>query len=154
MLCAASYPPLQRTQGRIMAWTFHAALCRAATIVLLGLTTIAVPIYAQQPATNWAGVVRTASGQLVAGAKVTVSSTQENQQTVVTGNNGQFAVEVLASGPHTVTVQLAGRVPTAPVEVDIAHAPVVLRITRENVLSVEANPQITSSVSDAAGGTS
>ena len=62
------------------------------------LVAIAVPVNAQNTATAWTGVVRTAAGEPIAGAKVTVSSTQEKQQTAVTGITGQFAIADLASG--------------------------------------------------------
>jgi carboxypeptidase family protein len=94
-------------------------MCRC---LLLGLMA-AVSLKAQQSAPSppaWTGVVRTAAGEPVAGAKVTVypSAAKENL-TAVTGTDGRFAIADIRLGPHKVSVQLPGRGPTAPAAVDI-----------------------------------
>ena len=136
-----------------MARTFHKVLRSLERFVFWSLMGIAVPLNAQ-PGTTWTGVVRTSAGQPTAGAKVTVSTIQEKQQTAVTGTNGEFAIEGLAIGPHAVTVQMAGRSPTKPVPVNITSASVALTVSDQNVLSIVVNPQATLGVSNAAGGTS
>ena len=135
-----------------MARSFHKIL-RLLQGLLLVLV-FAAPLAAQQAATIWSGVVRSAIGQPVAGARVMVSTTSGKQQTAVTGTRGQFAIKGLASGPHTVTVQLPGRRPTAPVALDIGNASVVLTVSDQDVLSVEVNSQTVSDVSNEANGAS
>jgi len=73
-------------------------------------------------------VVRATGGQTLSGAKVVVAATAagEQQRSAVIGIDGKFATEGVAQGPHTVTVQLSGRGPTAPVAVDITSASVAL----------------------------
>jgi len=133
-----------------MARSFH-KIQRLLEGLLLVLVS-AAPLTAQQATTIWSGVVRSAIGQPVAGASVIVSTTPGKQQTAVTGTRGQFAMTGLASGPHTVTVQLPGRRPTAPVALDIGHASVALTVSDQDVLSVEVNPQAASGASNAASG--
>ena len=135
-----------------MARSFHKIL-RLLEGLLLVLVS-AAPLTAQQAATTWSGVVRSAIGQPVAGASVMVSTTPGKQQTAVTGTRGQFSIKGLASGPHTVTVKLPGRRPTAPVAVDISSASVALTVSDINVLSVAVNPQVASGASNAASGAS
>jgi len=112
--------------------------------LLLGLMA-AVSLDAQQSApsvTTWAGVVRTAAGEPVAKAKVTAyTATAKEKMTAVTGSDGRFAIADVRPGPHTVSVQLPGRGPTAPVEVDITDGTVVLTVSDQDVLSIGANPQ-------------
>ncbi|HTW30838.1 MAG TPA: carboxypeptidase-like regulatory domain-containing protein, partial [Candidatus Sulfotelmatobacter sp.] len=127
---------------------------------------IAVPLNAQQsvpPAMGWTGMVRTAAGQPVAGAKVTVFTSNTNdakQRTSVTGNDGRFAIANLTQGPHNVTVQVPGRGPTPPLAVNITGRAVVLTVSDQNVLLITADAQISpagsagnpSSTSKATGG--
>jgi hypothetical protein len=115
---------------------------------------LAISLNAQNTAATWTGAVRTVAGAPVAGAKVTVSSTREKQKTAVTGANGQFAIAGLASGPRTVTVQLTGHAPTAPVPLDITGASVVLTVSNQNTLSIALDPQAASGASNVASGSS
>jgi Carboxypeptidase regulatory-like domain len=138
----------------LMAGSFHKTLRSVKWFVFCSLIAITVALNGQNTAITWAGVLRTADGRPVAGAKVTVSPVQERQQTAVTGTNGQFAIAGLVSGPHTLTVQLAGRGPTAPVALEITSASVALTISDQNTLSVAVNPQAASGVSNAASGSS
>src|SRR2546422_128749 len=93
---------------------------------------VAVSVEAQQsvpPAPAWTGVVRTAAGEPVAGAKVTVfTSGAKKNPTAVTGTDGRFAIADIRLGPHNVSVQLPGRRPTAPAAVDILGLTVVLTV--------------------------
>lgn len=149
-----------------MARSFHKILCLMKGSLLLGLT-VAVQLNAQPSApsaTAWTGVVRTAAGRPVAGAKVTVftPTLNKNQLTAVTGDDGQFAIADIRLGPNLVSVQLPGRGPTAPLPVDITGATVVLTVSDQNMLSVATNRQAPaaggptgnpSTTSNAAGGT-
>src|ERR1700722_699435 len=112
--------------------------------LLLGLM-VAIALKAQQSSPSapaWAGVVRTAAGEPVTGAKVTVfpPAAKENL-TAVTGTDGRFAIAGIRLGPHSVSVQLPGRVPTAPVSVNIIGVTIVLTVSDQNLLSIAANPQ-------------
>jgi len=125
-------------QGTRAARTFHKVVCFAETVLALGMM-VTVSLSAQQSApsaTTWTGVVRTAAGQTVAGAKVTVITTQGKQQTAVTVADGNFVIEAVAEGPHTVTVELPGLHPTAPIAVSVTGARVMLTVSDQNTLSV------------------
>src|ERR1700734_1483252 len=137
-----------------MARTFDKVL-RSVERVAFCCLIATVPLNAQQAATTtWSGVVRTAAGQSVRGAKVTVSTTTGKKQSAITGSDGKFSIESVAQGPHTVTVQLTGHGPTTPLAVNISSASVVLTVSDQNVLSIAVNPQSASGVSNAASGTS
>ena len=73
-----------------MARTFHSAFQLIVKYFLFGLM-VAVSLKAQQSALSppaWTGVVRTAAGEPVAGAKVTVyPPTAEENLTAVTGTD-------------------------------------------------------------------
>src|ERR1700684_2557273 len=137
-----------------MARTFNKVLRSVERFAFCSLIAIAVPLNAQQAATTtWTGVVRTAAGRAVPGAKVTVS-TMGKKQTAITGSDGKFSIESVAQEPHTVTVQLTGQGPTAPLAVNISSASVTLTVSDQNVLSILVNPQAASKVSNVASGTS
>ena len=106
---------------------------------------VAIALKAQQSSPSapaWAGVVQTAAGEPVAGAKITVFTPAAKENlTAVTGTNGRFAIADIRLGPHSVSVQLPGRRPTAPVSVNIIGVTVVLTVSDQNVLSIAANPQ-------------
>src|SRR4051812_16446594 len=143
-----------KPNNTLISWIFHKTLHSLEKVSFFCLVVIAVPVNAQNTATAWTGVVRTAAGEPIAGAKVTVSSTQEKQQTAVTGSKGQFAIAGLASGPHTIIVKLTRQDPTAPLALDITGASVVLIVSDQNTLSIALNPQGASGVSNAASGSS
>src|SRR2546429_2179591 len=127
-----------------IARTFHKAFQLVETCLLLGLM-VAVSLEAQQSSPSapaWTGVVRTAAGEPVAGAKVTVyTAAAKEKMTAVTGSDGRFAIADIRPGPHTVSVQLPGRGPTASTGVDITGIAVMLTVSDQNVLSIGANPQ-------------
>src|SRR5438270_187228 len=127
-----------------IARTFHEAFQLVERCLLLALM-VAVSLEAQQsvpPAPAWTGVVRTAAGEPVAGAKVTVfTSGAKKNPTAVTGTDGRFAMADIRLGPHNVSVQLPGRGPTVPVAVDIIGVAIVLTVSDQNELSFAANPQ-------------
>ncbi len=150
----------------VIARTFHEAFRLIKKYLLLGLM-VAVSLNAQQSSPSapaWVGVVRTAAGEPVAGAKVTVyPPTAKENRTAVTGTDGRFAIADIRLGPHKVSVQLPGRGPTAPTGVDITGIAVVLTVSDQNVLSIAASPQTAaaggsngnpSTTSNAASGTS
>src|SRR5258706_9017179 len=130
--------------ARSLARSFHKAFRLIGSCLLLGLM-VAVSLEAQQSSPSapaWTGVVRTAAGEPVAGAKVTVFTPGANKNlTAVTGSDGRFAIADLRPGPHTMSVQLPGRGPTASTGVDITGIAVVLTVSDQNVLSIGANPQ-------------
>jgi hypothetical protein len=127
-----------------IARTFHKAFQLVERCLLLGLM-VAVSLEAQQSSPSapaWTGVVRTAAGEPVAGAKVTVyTAAAKEKMTAVTGSDGRFAIADIRPGPHTVSVERPGRGPTASTGVDITGIAVVLTLSDQNVLSIGANPQ-------------
>ena len=137
-----------------MAQMFNKVLRSVERFAFCSLIAIAVPLTAQQDATTtWTGVVRTAAGHAVPGARVTVS-TMGKKQTAITGSDGRFSIESAAQEPHTVSVQLTGHGPTTPLAVNISSASVALTVSDQNVLSITVNPQAASKVSNVASGTS
>jgi hypothetical protein len=130
----------------------HAKEHVIARALLLGLM-VAVSLNAQQSAPLahvWTGVVHTAAGEPVAGAKVTVYAPAAKENlTAVTGTDGRFAIADIRLGPHAVSVQLPGRGPTAPAAVDIVIGETVaLTVSDRNELSIAANPQTSAGVSN------
>ena len=122
------------------------AIVRRLNACFLVALLAAIPLRAQQPAatgTVLTGIVRTAAGQAVAGATVTVfpSTNGEKSTTAVTGADGRFAIADIATGPHLVTVQLPGRPPTPPVALEFTGASEVLTVSDRKVLSVSAEQQ-------------
>jgi hypothetical protein len=127
-----------------IARAFYKSFRLVERCLLLGMM-VAVSLEAQQSSPSapaWTGVVRTAAGEPVAGAKVTVhTSAAKEKMTAVTGTDGRFAIADIRPGPHTVSVQVPGRGPTASTGVDITGIAVVLTVSDQNVLSIGANPQ-------------
>ncbi|MGA7190687.1 MAG: carboxypeptidase-like regulatory domain-containing protein, partial [Candidatus Acidiferrales bacterium] len=123
----------------VIARTFHKAFRLIKKYLLLGLL-VAIALKAQQSSPSaqaWAGVVRTAAGEPVAGAKVTVyTAAAKERMTTVTGSDGRFAMADIRPGPNRVSVQLPGRGPTAQVAVNITGVTVVLTVSDQNELSV------------------
>ena len=138
-------------KARGIARTFHKAFQLREKYLLLGMM-VAIALQAQQSSPSapaWSGVVRTAAGEPVAGAKVTVFTPGAKKNlTAITGTDGKFAIADLPLGPNSVSVQLPGRGPTAPVAVNITGATVVLTVSDQNVLSIAANPQTSAGVSN------
>src|ERR1700739_4741869 len=134
-----------------IARTFHKAFQLVERCLLLGLM-VAVSLEAQQSSPSapaWTGVVRTAAGEPVAGAKVTVyTAAAKEKMTAVTGRDGRFVITDLQPGSHTVSVQLPGRDPTGQVAVNITAITIVLMVSDQNVLSIGANPQTSAGVSN------
>src|SRR6202171_4252411 len=134
-----------------IARTFHKAFRLVERCLLLGLM-VAVSLEAQQSSPSapaWTGVLRTAAGEPVAGAKVTVFTPGATKNlTAVTGTNGRFAIADLRLGPNRVSVQLPGRGPTGQVAVNITGVTIVLTVSDQNVLSIAANPQTSAGVSN------
>src|ERR1700740_3657097 len=128
-----------------IARTFHKAFRLVERCLLLGLM-VAVSLDALQSSPSapaFTGVVRTAAGEPVAGAKVTVymAPAREKKMAAVTGSDGRFAIADIRPGPHTVSVQLPGRGPTASTGVDITGIAVVLTVSDQNWLCFGTNPK-------------
>ena len=152
-------------EEHVIARTFHRAFRLIKKYLVFGLL-VAIALKAQQSSPSapaWAGAVRTAAGEPVAGAKVTVFTPGAKKNlTAVTGTDGRFAIADLRLGPNRVSVQLPGRGPTRQVAVNITGVTIVLTVSDQNVLSIAANPQtsagvsngIPSTTSNAASGTS
>src|SRR5580658_319538 len=139
----AFMPKYRYAKEHAIARGLHKGVRMTVRCLLLGLL-VAVSLKAQENAPSpptWTGVVRTAAGEPVAGAKVTVYTPAATENlTAVTATDGKFAIADIRLGPHNVSVQLPGRGPTAPAAVDITGATVVLTVSEQNVLSI-ANPQ-------------
>src|SRR6202050_4224724 len=135
----------------IIARSFHKALRVITNYLLLGLL-VANALKAQQSSPSapaWAGVVRTAAGEPVAGAKVTVFTPGAKKNLIaVTGTDGRFKIAGLQLGPSRVSVQMPGRGPTGQVVVNITSVIIVLTVSDLNVLSIAANPQSSAGVSN------
>src|ERR1700692_3282995 len=144
-------PEFHYAKKHVRARTFHKAFRLIKKCLLLGLL-VAITLKAQQSSPSaqaWASVVRTAAGEPVAGAKVTVFTPGAKKNlTAVTGTDGRFAIVDIRLGPHKVSVQLPGRGPTAPTAVDIIGITVVLTVSDQNVLSIAANPQTSAGASN------
>jgi hypothetical protein len=130
--------------------TFQKAFRLIERCLLLGLM-VAVSLEAKQSSPSavvWTGVVRTATGEPVAGAKVRVyTAGAKEKMTAVTESDGRFAIADIRVGPHTVSVQLPRRGPTASTGVDITGVAVVLTVSDQNLLSIAADPQTSAGVS-------
>jgi hypothetical protein len=139
----AFMPKYRYAKEHAIARGLHKGVRMTVRCLLLGLL-VAVSLKAQENAPSpptWTGVVRTAAGEPVAGAKVTVYTPAATENlTAVTATDGKFAIADIRLGPHNVSVQLPGRGPTAQAAVDITGATVVLTVSEQNVLSI-ANPQ-------------
>src|SRR5712664_4680743 len=120
----------------VIARTFNKAFRLIEKYLLFGLMA-AIALKAQQTSPSapaWAGAVRTAAGEPVAGAKVTVFTPGAKKNlTAVTGTDGRFAIADIRPGPHTVSVQLPGRGPTGQVAVSITGVTIVLTVSDQNV---------------------
>src|SRR6266404_8315733 len=120
----------------VIARTFHKAFRLIEKYLLFGLM-VAIPLKAQQSSPSapaWAGAVRTATGDPVAGAKVTVFTPGAKKNlTAVTGTDGRFAIADLRLGPNRVSVQLPGRGPTGQVAVNITGITIMPTVSDQNV---------------------
>src|ERR1700730_18113884 len=135
----------------VTARTFHKVFRLIKKYLLLGLL-VAIALEAQQSSPSapaWAGVVRTAAGEPVAGGKVTVfTSGAKKTPPAVTGTDGRFAIADLRLGPNRVSVKMPGRGATGQVVVNITSVTIALTVSDQNVLSIAANPQTSAGVSN------
>jgi hypothetical protein len=119
---------------------------------MVAISMVAVSLKAQQTVPSppaWTGVVRTAAGEPVAGAKITLFTPGAKKNlTAVTGTDGRFAIADVRLGPNNVSVQLPGRGPTGQVAVNITGASIVLTVSDQNELSIAASPQTSAGVSN------
>jgi hypothetical protein len=91
-------------------------------LFLLMVLTIVTPLWAQKDAGAIVGLVRDASGAVVAGAKVTVTDVDRGiQLTLSTNDAGQYVASPLRIGRYSVTVEKEGfkKAVAGPVQVNI-----------------------------------
>src|SRR5258708_19219239 len=135
----------------VIARTYHKTFRLIVNYLLFGLrAAIALQAHQSSPSAQaWAGVVRTAAGEPVAGAKVTVFTPGAKKNlTAVTGTDGRFAIADLRLGPNRVSLQMPGRGPKGQVVMNITSVTIVLTVSDQNVLSIAANPQTSAGVSN------
>src|SRR6202047_389044 len=78
-------------------------------MVILMVLAVVPPLWAQKDAGAIVGLVRDASGAVVAGAKVTVTDVDHGiQLTLSTNNQGEYVASPLRIGQYTVTVDKQG----------------------------------------------
>jgi hypothetical protein len=93
-----------------------------AVLFLLGVFSFATPLWAQRDAGAIVGLVRDASGAVVAGAKVIVTDVDHGTQlTLSTNDEGEYVASPLHIGHYTVTVEKQGfkKAVAGPVQVNI-----------------------------------
>src|SRR6266849_5271886 len=97
------------------------ALCSSVFLASM-LLSLATPLWAQKDAGAILGLVRDASGAVVAGAKVTVTDVDHGiQLTLSTNNQGEYVASPLRIGQYSVTVEKQGfkKAVAEPVQVNI-----------------------------------
>jgi hypothetical protein len=78
-------------------------------LVILTVLAVVTPLWAQKDAGAIVGLVRDASGAVVAGAKVTVTDVDHGiQLTLATNNQGEYVASPLRIGQYSVTVEKKG----------------------------------------------
>jgi hypothetical protein len=91
-------------------------------LVILTVLAVVTPLWAQKDAGAIVGLVRDASGAVVAGAKVTVTDVDHGiQLTLATNNQGEYVASPLRIGQYSVTVEKQGfkKAVAVPVQVNI-----------------------------------
>ena len=88
-----------------------------------------------QATVAWSGVVRSESGQPIAGATVVLTAPGGALQTT-TGTDGSFSFAKLAPGPYDCALRQSGKPDTAAIRVQIPGDPVTITVTNENALRV------------------
>ena len=105
------------------------------TVWCLALSWLAMPVRAQTIA--WNGVVRSGSGQAVAGAAVELSGAG-GVRNATTGADGKFSFESLAAGQYSFVVRVKGRPTMTAVTVELPGAPGFVTITDQNTILLAA----------------
>jgi len=91
-------------------------------LLILMVLAVVPPLWAQKDAGAIVGLVRDASGAVVAGARVTVTDLDHGiQLTLSTNNQGEYVASPLRIGPYNVTVEKQGfkKAVAEPVQVNI-----------------------------------
>src|SRR5260370_27209379 len=105
--------------------TIHPArLQTLSPLLILMALAVVPPLWAQKDAGAIVGLVRDASGAVVAGAKVTVTDVDHGiQLTLSTNNQGEYVASPLRIGQYSVTVEKQGfkKAVAGPVQVNIQH---------------------------------
>lgn len=94
-----------------------------------------------QATVAWSGVVQSAAGQPVVGAKVLLRGTQE-AQTANTGTDGHFRFSDIPSGHYDLKVQQRGGAATAAIPIELPHASVTIVVTESNALTLGPLPEV------------
>lgn len=116
----------------------------------------APPQWAQQTSaptlTGWGGVVRDASGAVVAGATVKVTG-QMGTRTARTGPDGSFRFPSVAPGRYEVTTRLPHRAATEALSLELPGAEAVLTVSPQNKLAMRTLAvALTPATKDTSGG--
>src|ERR1700674_5393602 len=108
---------------RSLAMTIHPPrLQTLSALLILMVLAVVPPLWAQKDAGAIVGLVRDASGAVVAGAKVTVTDVDHGIQCALSTNNGgEYVASPLRIGQYSVTVEKQGfkKAVAGPVQVNI-----------------------------------
>ncbi|MGH9590578.1 MAG: carboxypeptidase regulatory-like domain-containing protein, partial [Terracidiphilus sp.] len=90
------------------------------------------------PSHVWSGVILTAAGEPLAGARILVVGPQPGieRHTAVTGIDGHFAIAGLSAGNYSITVAVPGQSASSPATIEVTSAPASFTISANNALTV------------------
>jgi hypothetical protein len=108
--------------------------------VILSIT-LCLPLYAQQPVTDgadWGGTLRNAAGNPLSGATIELVAPSGQKAVTVTHPDGAFLLGHLPPGTLTLSVRIDGHRIAYSQPIDLATRDVVLTLTSQGALSLEA----------------
>ncbi len=103
--------------------------------------TLCLPLYAQQPVTggaDWRGVLRNAAGNPLSGATIELVATSGQKAKSVTQTDGAFLLSHLPPGSLSLFVTVDGHRIAYPQPIDLATSDVVLTLTDQGALLLQA----------------